>query len=638
MFLASGLKNERDDVCYNECMTVNSSDPAKNKNTAFENREDIIDFLELLLQPYISDRYLSYQKQLAWYSSKLSQFECFSRFLLGVTPYLKHRFDQDLFDKTLTRIDQYINPSSSSYLGTEQFTKSSQINVELFSLLFFLYTYREEASDYITGNSNIINDFFSKIFHYPFSKNWICFQIIANALLYRIGVREFDYDLSRKLNQQLDEIYVDEGYYLDGSQGVLDYYNHFGFFYYLTIYVRIMKDEDPETCDKYREHIRRFIPIYFSYFSDSGRNVPEGRSLIYRFGVLAFAGALVYLGEEIVDYAYLKDLIFRSLEEWKKQDIFNDKGFLSCGYYYENDNVLENYNSYGSPYWALKPFVILMGEDDRFWKQERSDFSVLRKNLTLPDAVIRTYEGEQYLFPVLKREGYRWSSYSDKYEKNVYSTLFGFNVSKGTQYDMVSFDSSFCITYDEQTYIPKSFITSEIISENIIKTYFRFHDIEITQYQLIQIPSILNIYLIRSESDFIMHEGSFPVADEQCLTRNIKDCLILDNRKQISAIRSVSEEGEAYICHSMPNTNVFYRKTVFPACRYRIHKGYSYHMTEVIGCGKLPDHETQISAKRADDHLIVDFGTIHFEIGIDEKYHSGPDLLHKIKSHLKKKT
>ena len=606
------------------------------KRFSFYDKSSMQEYLSFLLQPYITDAYLSYKKQLAWYPEELSEFELFSRLCLGATFYLSGHNDEELFYKTLEKIDSYIEPSSPVYLKPEiYFTEHSQLNVELFPLLFFLYVHYEKTKDYILLNKQKISAWFSNIFNFDFDNNWVWFQIMANALLHKIGVRDYDRVLTQRLDQKLDAMYIQQGYYLDGKNGSFDYYNHFAFFYYAAIFIKLMSKEEPALCRKYREHIQSFIPIYIASFSNNGRNIPYGRSLLYRFGILAYAGALVYLDEEIIDYGYLKDLIFKSMEEWSSKDIYNFAGFLNCGFYYENDNLLESYNSYGSPYWVFKPFILLLNQNDRFWKTKRKDFSELKTDIILPNGILKQYQGEQFFFPVIENRGYQCTQYCDKYEKNVYSSLFGFNISKGNQSESIASDSSFSISYDGKFFINKSNIRSTIINENIIETDFVFLKTKIKQYQLIQLPFILNIYLIDTDEELVFKEGAYPINDYNLQGKDLDNWTILSNDTQLSAICSIEEYGDTYIEYALPNTNVYYRKTAIPSCISKIQKGKTVHFTEILGCKTLPASFLVPKIQVDKDQIKISFGDLNHTFHTNSQYNSKVSLIHRTKAALK---
>ncbi|MFP4975550.1 DUF2264 domain-containing protein [Paenibacillus sp. CN-4] len=61
-------------------------------------------------------------------------------------------------------------------------------------------------------------------------------------------------------------------------------------------------------------------------------------------------------------------------EDDPAQPFFDRSGLLTVGYAYPNLVISENYNATGSPYSALKTFLLLaLAEDSAFWTVEEVD-------------------------------------------------------------------------------------------------------------------------------------------------------------------------------------------------------------------------------------------------------------------------
>jgi hypothetical protein len=72
--------------------------------------------------------------------------------------------------------------------------------------------------------------------------------------------------------------------------------------------------------------------------------------------------------DPVLAMGVLKGIILRNLRWWADQPIADRDGVLSIGYAYPNPQMAEDYNSPGSPYWAMKAFLMLaMPEDHPFW-------------------------------------------------------------------------------------------------------------------------------------------------------------------------------------------------------------------------------------------------------------------------------
>ena len=85
----------------------------------------------------------------------------------------------------------------------------------------------------------------------------------------------------------------------------------------------------------------------------TGRAIPFGRSMIYRFAVVSFWGALAYADVELpapLTWGVVKGIVLRHFRWWQTQpDIWSPSGTLTIGYSYPNMYMAESYNSPGSP-------------------------------------------------------------------------------------------------------------------------------------------------------------------------------------------------------------------------------------------------------------------------------------------------
>lgn len=103
-----------------------------------------------------------------------------------------------------------------------------------------------------------------------------------------------------------------------------------------------------------RVHFSALLSV-FIFRSNSGRAIPFGRSMIYRFAMSSFWGALAFADVELpapLTWGVIKGLQLRNVRYWAKQaGAYNSDGTLTIGFCYPNHNLTENYNSPGSPYW-----------------------------------------------------------------------------------------------------------------------------------------------------------------------------------------------------------------------------------------------------------------------------------------------
>lgn len=82
-----------------------------------------------------------------------------------------------------------------------------------------------------------------------------------------------------------------------------------------------------------------------------------------------------------------KGIIGRHMRWWFQHPILDCEGKLTLGYTYPNLIMCEGYNAPGSPYWAMKSFLVLaLGEEHPFWQAEEEPLPQLDARKRLPHA------------------------------------------------------------------------------------------------------------------------------------------------------------------------------------------------------------------------------------------------------------
>ena len=94
--------------------------------------------------------------------------------------------------------------------------------------------------------------------------------------------------------------------------------------------------------------------------------------MTYRFACAGYFAALAFADEEALPWGEIKGYYLRHLRWWARHPIVDRSGVLTVGYGYANLFMSENYNSAGSPYWALKAFLPLaLPKIHPFWTLKR---------------------------------------------------------------------------------------------------------------------------------------------------------------------------------------------------------------------------------------------------------------------------
>jgi hypothetical protein len=259
----------------------------------------------------------------------------------------------------------------------------------------------------------------------------------------------------------LDTFYIGDGWSRDGPEGVvqLDYYSSsFAIQFAQLVYSKLAQAEDPERCEEYRNRARKFALDFVHYFDEegelkrrlhkkykahnyhSGRAIPFGRSLTYRFAMSSFWGALAFADVDLpapLTWGVVKGLQLRNIRYWAKQPgAYYPDGTLTIGFCYPNQSMTENYNSPGSPYWCCKSFISLaLPESHPFWASPEEPYpTALRetiKALNHPLHIATNVGGHAYLLSSGQQCSYPVKQSAAKYGKLAYSSAFGYSVPVG---------------------------------------------------------------------------------------------------------------------------------------------------------------------------------------------------------------
>jgi|GEM_PF-16230 len=277
--------------------------------------------------------------------------------------------------------------------------------------------------------------------------NWEFFRVMVNVALRSLG-RPFDPERLESSLRKIESLYRADGWYVDETN--YDLYNPFAFHFYGLCYARLAGDEDKDRAERFRERASLFAGQYLPWFEPDGRAVPFGRSLGYRFAASSFFAACAYAGEEVASAGELKGLLLRNLRWWLERPILDHEGVLTIGYAYPDLVPAEQYNSPGSPYWALKSFLPLaLGSDHPFWNADERPLPPLPATSlnTVPGLLVcrdgraeipaSAADRANHVFMLNAGQYPCWESTNAaaKYAKFAYSSRFGFCVSRSS-YDL----------------------------------------------------------------------------------------------------------------------------------------------------------------------------------------------------------
>jgi hypothetical protein len=230
--------------------------------------------------------------------------------------------------------------------------------------------------------------------------NHMFFNVMTLAFLDQEGFgRRADHSVARFLLDTLETMSLGHGWFIDGMNETVDYYNAYAFHYYGLWWAKLYGHSDPPRAARWKEWAAAFIKDYVHFFAASGENPPFGRSICYRFAASAPFALAESCGLSPIPSGQARRACTRNLDFFLRHPIEQGQHALSLGWTDEFPEITEAYSCAGSVYWAAKGFApLLLPLNHHFWQSpekplpcELGDFSH-----PIPHAglVVRGHEGE----------------------------------------------------------------------------------------------------------------------------------------------------------------------------------------------------------------------------------------------------
>ncbi|MDQ0194499.1 DUF2264 domain-containing protein [Paenibacillus wynnii] len=554
------------------------------------------------------------------YGPAIAEMEGFSRVLWGIVPLLAGGGEDEHWEWCLEGIRNGTNPEHVEYWGEVADYDQRLVEMAAFGYGLSLIPERIWGPLNETERSNLYR-WLNQINSHPcYDCNWLFFNILVNMGFRKAGLNYDAEQLERNL-RRMDDFYLSEGWYSDGVGGHVDYYVPFALHYYGLLYARLMGDEDPERAQLFKERAGIFAVEFLQWFAPDGSALPYGRSLAYRFAQSAFWGAIAYAEVDVLSPGVLKGLILRNLRWWFRQGIFDAEGILTIGYTYPNLVMAENYNSPGSPYWAMKTFLPLALPDDHlFWRS---------KELPLPELAELSVQKPAHLVICRQNETGHVTAFnsghlttnehthtSAKYEKFAYSTAFGFSVPRSEWgLSQGAFDSMLALSEagDNLFRVRRQNEVSQIEDNVLFSKWKPWSDVEVQTWVVAGLPWHIRIHRVQTERPLESAEGGFALSIEPDL-KEIQP----ENGPGITAVCSLGGSGilnlagygEAQLIRPHTNTNVLQPRTVIPTLLASLSPGTHWLVAAIYGepgqaaSANLLDQPNELLNVEVSDHEI----------------------------------
>ena len=223
----------------------------------------------------------------------------------------------------------------------------------------------------------------------PGESNWLMFSATIEAALLEFtgecNMQPIEYAIS-----QHEKWYKGDGWYGDGANFHLDYYNSYVIQPMLVDVVEVLNRHGlgyEKFYEKEMKRIVRYAAQLERMISPEGTYPCLGRSMGYRFGcfqVLSQVSLMEKLPEEITP-AQVRCALTAVIKRQLTKDTFDKNGWLTLGFCGHQPDMAESYVSTGSAYLCSFIFLPLgLPADNAFWTDKPAEWSSVRLWKGLP--------------------------------------------------------------------------------------------------------------------------------------------------------------------------------------------------------------------------------------------------------------
>ncbi len=489
----------------------------KEKSNPLSSRQDLVAALNTLLAavdtqfPAGRSRF-SLGDTSAHYATDVAQMEGLSRVLWGLFPLMAAGDSTPYSDKYIAAIKQGTDPHSAGYWG--EAGPYDQRLVEMAAYGLGLALLQENLTERFSERELMnLHAWLNQITDATMpDSNWNYFAIMVQLGFKRAGLPYDQQAIDRRF-AMMDAYYLGDGWYSDGPGRPKDYYISMAFHFYGLIYATLSGDE--ARAEVLRQRSALFAEDFIYMSAPDGASVPFGRSLTYRFAMVAFWSAVAFSGLEVFTPGIVKGIILRHLRWWQQQPITDRDGILTLGFAYPNLAMCEDYNSPGSPYWALKTYLILaLPESHPFWQADEQPLPTLTETRVIPHAQqILIHTDHVTLLTAGQLELNNYVNTEAKYTKFAYSSRFGFTIERGRfGLKHAACDSMLLLADGDNYFRGRRECEAVRIDENyIFSRWSPWHDVHIESWLVPFGEWHLRLHRINSARTLQTVEGGFAV-------------------------------------------------------------------------------------------------------------------------------
>lgn len=318
----------------------------------------------------------------------MTHLEAVGRTLAGVAPWLalpdddtkEGQMRKQMREEVLKGLKNAVDPNSPDKLN---FTKHAQPIVDAAYLAHAFLRAPEalwEPLDDVT-KQRYIESFKVLRDRTGAYNNWLLFTGLTEAFILQQGDKADPFRMKIAKNK-IQEWYVGDGWYSDGSKFSMDYYNSYVIHPMMVEMLEILKTRNLATEEEYVQAMDRMIR-HAEYceriIGPDGRYPAFGRSVTYRsaaFQSLADAALHEKLPEFIKPAQVRCALTAVHHNLYDGDQNFDENGWLVLGFNGHQPEAADTYTSTGSLYMATLSFLPLgLPADNPFWTDAPADWT-----------------------------------------------------------------------------------------------------------------------------------------------------------------------------------------------------------------------------------------------------------------------
>lgn len=319
---------------------------------------------------------------------EVTHLEAIGRLITGISPWLELGRDSSIegqlrghyIDLALQSITNGVDPSSPDYLN---FNNGRQPLVDAAFLAHGLLRAKTQLWEKLdkTTQERVIKELKSSRVIKPSETNWLFFSAMVEAALKEFA-GEWEFERVRYALDRHQEWYKGDGWYGDGPDFHLDYYNSFVIQPMMVEILAVMKKHGAKGAELYDIQLSRyarFAEQQERLISPEGTYPVIGRSLAYRFGAFQALSDAAYrniLPEKVNPSQVRGALSAMIARQINAPGTFNEDGWLRVGFAGYQPSIGETYISTGSLYLCSAVFIALgLPETTPFWNNPTVDWT-----------------------------------------------------------------------------------------------------------------------------------------------------------------------------------------------------------------------------------------------------------------------